>query len=355
MESSSSSSSCGSDAVKSIRPFNSDTESDPVWRDPEKRLSRYKFLVTSEMSALFRAGPEGQKFLIDDELEYRGSEPLVMKDHASVMPTDISWWKKKQQHFAQRLRQIEEKEKAGKLPATTMLAPAADKIYNWIPEPPKFAAEDPTLSRSSNNPLPNHTTSEHGKRKRDRYDIPEDSIRVSKKSKCDGLPDSRLRPQRREATATASQDWLSKHTQISSNTRSCHAEATRQSILISEKQPLRRSRRIMNLGDRDARSGTRPRSASSECKGQQSKKATRGRRKRNAPRKSSAGRLQNKRSFRHRGSPPLPAIDSRQDEVLAQDIASTVRRSIRLARKNPVKTTKGPVVQIPTQSVVHKT
>ncbi|KAF5019172.1 hypothetical protein F66182_8822 [Fusarium sp. NRRL 66182] len=148
------------------------------------------------MSALFHAGPEGQRFLINDELRYRGSEPLVMKDRTTVLPTDISWWKKKRRHFAKRLRQIEEKERVGKLPTTTMPGPAANEIYNWIPAPSQFVAEDQALSRSSNKPLPNCTASEPGKRKRDRYDIPENSIQSSKKPKCDGLSAPRLRPQR---------------------------------------------------------------------------------------------------------------------------------------------------------------
>ncbi|KAF4955444.1 hypothetical protein FGADI_4554 [Fusarium gaditjirri] len=126
-------SSCSGIAA-STQIWDSDADSDSVFRDPTHRLRRYKSTVASSMFSLYRQGPEGIAILRQDELLFRGLEDPVMKD-GTLTTDDIAFWKGKEQFFANEWRRIEAKKGNTKLPQSTMIGATAEKIHAWIPDP----------------------------------------------------------------------------------------------------------------------------------------------------------------------------------------------------------------------------
>ncbi|CVL08115.1 uncharacterized protein FMAN_14221 [Fusarium mangiferae] len=57
-----------------------------------------------------------------------------MKD-GTLTTDDIAFWKGKEQFFANEWRRIEAKKGNTKLPQSTMIGAAAEKIHAWIPDP----------------------------------------------------------------------------------------------------------------------------------------------------------------------------------------------------------------------------
>lgn len=126
-------SSCSGIAA-STQSWDSDADSNPVFRDPTHRLRRYKSTVASSMLSLYRQGPEGIAILRRDELLFRGLADPVMRD-GTLTTDDIEFWKGKERFFANEWRRIEAKNGNTKLPQSTMIGAIAEKIHAWIPDP----------------------------------------------------------------------------------------------------------------------------------------------------------------------------------------------------------------------------
>ncbi|KAF5017499.1 hypothetical protein F66182_10561 [Fusarium sp. NRRL 66182] len=140
--------SSNSSVTASTKSWDSDTDSNPIFRDPTHRLRRYKSTVTSAMFSLYNQGPEGKAVLQKDELSFRGWQNPVMQDGTST-PDDIGFWKAKEQHLTREWRRIESKRQQTEAPKSRMIGLAADRIYAWITVPAEQVAHSQTPDRDT--------------------------------------------------------------------------------------------------------------------------------------------------------------------------------------------------------------
>ncbi|EXK29997.1 hypothetical protein FOXG_20565 [Fusarium oxysporum f. sp. lycopersici 4287] len=130
-----------SGVTASTKTWNSDTDSDPVFRDPTYRLQRCKSTVISVIFSLYNQGYEGRAVLQKDELLFRGYHNPVMRDRTST-PDEIEFWKDKDQYLTEELRRIELKKGKNKSPKSRMAGLVTDRIYNWITTPAEQVAHN---------------------------------------------------------------------------------------------------------------------------------------------------------------------------------------------------------------------
>ncbi|KAM3508319.1 hypothetical protein MY11210_006788 [Beauveria gryllotalpidicola] len=114
---------------RSIQTFNSETASDPMWREPVERLRWWKYRVALAMSVLREQGKEGMDVIKRQELRARGRFTDLLMDDGSQLPDDLSFWKARHDYFAQAWRQIQAKNGVsytptliGQAPLRTLLA-----------------------------------------------------------------------------------------------------------------------------------------------------------------------------------------------------------------------------------------
>lgn len=118
--------------------MDSETASDPSFRDPVKRLSRYKFYVAAEMRLLYHIGEKGWAVLKRDTLTLRNWFDPAMRDK-TPLPDDIEFWKDKLRYFEEHSRRIRQEKGKGQPAVSHMLGPAAERIRAWLPGVPDVA------------------------------------------------------------------------------------------------------------------------------------------------------------------------------------------------------------------------